>query len=383
MQNPNKKIKVAFLVPLMEMGGAERCVLNIIKGLDKNKFEVSLVLAKRVGPLIKEIPPQTPVFDFKTTHVRNILLKLVKYLKQEKPDIVLSAISHINFVSILAIMLSGTKTKLVVTERTTFSRVSATVPKLSHRLIARFVFPVLMKLFYLRADSIVGVSKGVARDLSKIIGESDKITFIYNPLNIELISKLSEDLPEYPFIRDPRIPVILAAGRLVRAKDYPTMIKAFSLVCKEKPSYLVILGVGEEKGNLEKLAGELGIESRVFLLGVKNNPYGYMADADVFVLSSTREGFPNVIVESMACGTPVISTDCQSGPNEIIENGRNGLLVPMGDEKALAQALLKVINDDKLREKFSSNGKIAAQKFSFQRSIDCYEGLFISLMNRK
>jgi len=187
---------------------------------------------------------------------------------------------------------------------------------------------------------------------------------------------LAKEPVEHPWFNNKEIPIIIAVGRLTKAKDYPTFLRAFSLICKKRKAHLVILGEGEERKNLENLIHKLNLPENVAFLGFQKNPYKYMQKASVFVLSSKREGFPNVIVEAMTCGVPVISTNCQSGPNEIIKNGENGILVPVGDEKALAEAILKVLNNHSLRQKFSEQGRKKAQDFTAEKSIKEYEKLF-------
>jgi glycosyltransferase involved in cell wall biosynthesis len=198
----------------------------------------------------------------------------------------------------------------------------------------------------------------------------------------EDLCELSKESIEHPWFDNSAVPVVLAAGRLSKAKDYPTILEAVSLILKEKKVYFAILGEGEERKNLENIIQELGIKNNVVLLGFQKNPYKYMAKTTIFALSSVLEGFPTVLVEAMACGAPVVSTDCQAGPNEIIDNGKNGFLVPIKNPKALAQAILKLINDSDLRKKFSEEGKKRAQNFSAERSAKEYEKLFLELLNK-
>jgi len=205
--------------------------------------------------------------------------------------------------------------------------------------------PFLMRLFYPWADKVVAVSKGVADDLVRITRlPKDKIQVIYNPVvTSEFFIKAEEPL-DHPWFKPGEPPVILGVGRLTEAKDFPTLIRAFTLVRKERPARLMILGEGEDRPKLDALVKELGLEKDVALPGFVENPYKYMKRAAVFVLSSKWEGLPTVLIEAMALGTPVVSTACPSGPSEILEGGKWGRLVPVGDVEALAKAIVEALS---------------------------------------
>jgi len=306
-------------------------------------------------------------------------LKLIRYFYKEKPDIFISAFPHINIVSIMARDLSGAKAKVVITEQITVSILKRTARNLSRRLVARFILPYLIRFIYPRAEAIICVSRGVADDLSKIIHSSDKIGVIYNPIAISKIDKLAQDSVDHPWFFDLKIPVILMVGRLNKTKDYLNLLKAFKLVIQKRPARLTILGKGPEEKKIKLFAYKLGLSDNILFLGFQENPYKYMKRASVFVLSSFHEGFGNVIVEAMACGTPVVSTDCMSGPGEIIENGENGILVPVANYKALAEAVLRVLDNPFLARKLSEQGKKRAEYFSIERSVKKYEEIFDKL----
>jgi glycosyltransferase involved in cell wall biosynthesis len=247
----------------------------------------------------------------------------------------LSALNHANIVAIWARFLSRAKMCLVVTEHSTLSLSTENTSSVR----AKFM-PVLIKAFYPYADAVVAVSRRVAEDLVARTGlPADKVKVIYNPvITPELFVKAEEPL-DHPWFRPGEPPVILGVGRLTRAKDFPTLIRAFALVRKERLARLMILGEGEERPNLEALAHELGLEEEVALPGFVENPYKYIARAGVFALSSAWEGLPTTLVEALALGTPVVSTNCKSGPEEILEEGRWGRLVPVGNIEELAKAI--------------------------------------------
>ena len=339
-----EKMKLALFLPSLRGGGAERVMVNLAQGFVERGLQVDLVLAKAEGSYLSQVPPEVRVVDLGARRVLYSLPGLVRYLRQERPQAMLSALNHANIVAIWAKMLARVKMRLVVAEHNTLSRSTENAPSVR----AKFM-PFLIKAFYPYADAVVAVSRGVAEDLIARTGlPAEKIKVIYNPVvTPELFTKAEEPL-DHPWFRPGEPPVILGVGRLTKQKDFPTLIRAFALVRKERLARLMILGEGEERPNLEALVRELGLEEDVALPGFVENPYKYMKRAAVFVLSSRWEGFGVVLVEAMALGTPVIATDCPSGPAEILEDGRWGRLVPVGDHKALAEAILQVLKEEKV-----------------------------------
>ncbi len=267
------------------------------------------------------------------------LSDLTHYLVREQPDALLSAKTHANLVAIWAGKISGGRTRVVISERSTMS----TVIKNARKWRWRFAQPLLRKV-YPQANLIVTVSRGVAEDISSYIGVGqDRMTTIYNPMLTEHIKTQSLLPVSHPWLNNEVIPIILGVGRLVPAKDFSTLLKAFALLRAQRPARLVILGEGRERAMLEKLGMELGIASDLSLPGFTDNPYAFMSKATIFVLSSILEGLPNALIEALACGCPVVSTNCRSGPQEILDNGAFGRLVPVRDDKALAEAILQTM----------------------------------------
>ena len=377
------KIKLTFFLQNLEVGGAERSIVRLATALDKKYFNISFLLCEARGFLLTNLPKEIRVVNLKSHHTSLSLVKVIKYFNIEKPDIVLSALDHVNVVNIIAGIFCRKKPKIIITERSTFSRVSTySSTKIINKLISRYIMPCLAKIFYKRADSIICVSHGVADDISKVIGNLPSIRVIYNPVIDDSFPELIEEKITDLNIINGSLPTIVAVGRLAKAKDYFTMLKAFSIVLKEIPARLLIVGDGEERKKIENLIKELNISENVLLLGFQKNPLKYMARADIFVLSSILEGFPNVLVEAMACGAPVISTDCQSGPNEIIENGKNGFLVPVADENILAEKIVKLLKDSELRKRMSEEGKKRAQYFSAEKSVKEFENIFKEVLEK-
>lgn len=374
-----EKIKVTFFLPSLEPGGAERNVVNLVNNIDKKKYEVFLLLGKKKGDFLKELDGKTPVADLNAESSLKLLFLLIRYFKKEKPDIFVSAFPRINIISVVAKIFSGAKTKIIITEHSVYSFLPVIARTFWRRVFARLFMPTLGRFFYPKANAIICVSKGIADDLLKIINRPPKIKVIYNPVLDDKIYELSGQQVSHLWFSDSKIPIIIAAGRLVRIKGYPFLLKAFSLIIQSRSARLVILGSGPEKFFLVNLAAKLGVSEKVDFLGFQKNPYKYIKSSSVFVLSSIQEGFGNVIVEAMALGVPVVSTDCPTGPSEIIQNGKNGLLVPPKDYKAMAKAIIEILDDVSLSRKLSEKGKKRAEDFLVGSGVRKYEEVFEEL----
>ncbi len=288
-----------------------------------------LALALLLPILLPHKPPKTIRY----------LSGLTAYLIREQPDALLAAKTHANLVAVWAKKNAANRTRVVVSERSTLS----TVIQQSRKWRWRFSRPLIREV-YSQADLVIAVSHGVADDISSYTGLArERIKAICNPLLTDHIRAQSLLPISHPWFNAGEIPIVLGVGRLVPAKDFQTLLKAFSHVRATRPARLVILGEGRERQALESLATELGIASDFSIPGFEANPYAYMTRASVFVLSSALEGLPNALIEALACGCPVVSTNCRSGPQEILDNGAFGPLVPVGDDKTLAEAILQTL----------------------------------------
>lgn len=377
-----KKIKITFFLPNLKAGGAERVILNLISGLNKEGFQITLLLREFKGEFKNHICKDVFISELKTSNIFFVFFKIINYFRKNSPDIFISSFAYSNIISILARYFSFSKTKIIIIEHTPFSQAALEKKNVFRRVIDFLTLVFLRKLTYPNAEAIICVSRGIAKEINNIKGiAKNKIRVIYNGIVSDEIYKQSKEPIEEKCFHEPKLPIILAVGRLIIAKDYPTLLKAFALIRQERPAYLVILGEGEEQINLEELAEKLQISKDVVFLGFKENPYKYMANALVYVLSSKREGFASVLAEAMTCGVPIVSTDCKSGPNEIIKNGENGILVPVGDIKALARAIIKILDDVLLRDRFIKEGKKRARDFSVERAARKYEQLLYEISN--
>lgn len=342
-----RSVDIALFVGNMEVGGAERMMLHLAEGFADRGLAVDLILVRATGPYLQSIPANVRVVDLNCAHSRSALGKLVSYLRRERPRALLSTLDTLNVIAILAKWLSGVDTRLAISLTCYISLVYApqNADIFTGSLSAKITYGAL-KLLYRFADRIVAISSGVADDCAKLANIArSRIEVFYLPVITPNLHARALEPVSHDWFRSGTPPVILAVGRLSKAKDYPTLIRAFSILLKNRPARLLILGEGECRAELEQLVGELGLSGEISLPGFVDNQYAFMSRASVLVLSSAWEGLSNVLVEALACGTKVVSTDCFSGPREILEDGKWGKLVPVGDAAALASALEETLVD--------------------------------------
>jgi glycosyltransferase involved in cell wall biosynthesis len=326
---------LALYLPSLSGGGAERTFLVLAEGLARRGWAVDLVLCRASGPLLGEVSPRVRLVELGADHVTTSIPALARYLRRRRPDAVLTAMTHANLAAIAAVAICGIRTRLVVTEHQHLSTFLAGPKALRARL-----FPWLIRLLYPRAGEVIAVSNGVAEDLARRTTlPRSTIGVEKNPIRIHEIRTLGGTPPPHPWFGAGKPPVILSVGRLTRQKDFGTLVRAFRQVRDGRPARLMLLGEGEQRPLLEALIEELGLAEDVQIMGFLLNPYPYYGAADLFVLSSLWEGLPTVLLEAMVFGLPIVSTDCPSGPAEILDGGRLGELVPREDPSALARAL--------------------------------------------
>jgi len=331
---------IAFYLPAVRGGGAQRVVVNLVQGITERGLPVDLVLAAATGVFLDQLPPAVRVVDLRARRLLRSLGPLTGYLRREQPRVLVSSMSHANLVALWAARLARRSTPVVVTEHNTLSESTRQEGALTQGL-----WPHLLRTFYPWATSVVAVSRGAADDLARTSGlPRDQVRVVYNPVITPAIMALARKKPDHPWFAPGQPPVILGVGRLTRQKDFPTLIRAFAEVRRRRAARLMILGEGEDRPALEALAGELAVADDVALPGFRENAMTYMAGSALFVLSSAWEGLPTVLIEALAAGTRVVSTDCPSGPREILQEGRLGALVPVGDAAALAEAMIQALD---------------------------------------
>lgn len=338
----NENDRIAIFISSMEGGGAQRSMLNLARGLARRGFRIDLLLARADGPYMSDIPDSVRLIDLKCKRVLKSVVPLVRYLRSEQPTAMLSALGHVNLVALWARRLAGVSTRLIISERNQFSHRS----KHSAKRIDRFLVPWLAKRFYPWADRVVAVSNGVADDLAfQIPILRPRICTIYNPVARPKLFEMARQTVDHPWFQSTSPPVVVAAGHLHAQKDFSTLIRAIGGVQKNQPVRLLILGEGPERSALERMIEERGLQDVVSLPGFTQNPYAFMSRAALFVLSSRYEGLPGVLIEAMCCGAPVIATDCPSGPREILQDGKYGSLVPVGDAEAMAESIQSALKN--------------------------------------
>jgi glycosyltransferase involved in cell wall biosynthesis len=339
----NFSADIAIFMRCLYEGGAERAMINLARNFIERGFKVDLVLVRTEGGYMEQLPPGIRLVDLKADRKLSILPKLIKYLRQKNPATLLTTLHYPCEIAILAKRLAGVSTRVIVCEQNTLSQEAKKIAQTSVKLT-----PLAARLLYPWAEGIIAVSEGVADDLAKITKIPRKrIEVIYNPVVLPEVFEKAKETLENPWFQTEEIPIVLGVGRFYPQKDFPTLIRAFALVRQVRRVRLVLLGGdGPDRDKLKQLISKLNLEEDIVMLGFVPNPYAYMAKAKVFVLSSAWEGFGNVLVEAMATGTPVVSTNCPNGPSEILDNGKYGWLTPVGDSKAMAEKILKVLSGE-------------------------------------
>lgn len=332
---------VALFIPSLHSGGAERAIVNLACGFIGKGLSVDLILSRTEGPYLSQVPLPVRIIDLKASRILWSIPKLVHYFQKEQPKVLISALNHANIAALWASKIACVPTRVFVNVQNMLSIITARSKNVCDRLM-----PLLTRIFYPMADKVIAISQGVANDLVRFIGlPRERIIVIYNPVVTPEIFIKAEEPLNHPWFRPGEPPVILGVGRLTEQKDFPTLICAFAFVRKKRLARLLILGEGEDRLKLEALVRKLRFEKDIALPGFTENPYKYMKKATVFVLSSQWEGLSNVLIEAMALGTPVVSTNCPSGPSEVLEGGRWGRLVPIAQPEALANAILETIDN--------------------------------------
>lgn len=331
---------LAIFLTCLAGGGAEKVIINLTHAFVDKGIKVDVVLVEAKGVFLPLLPPNVRVVDLGCKRLISSLPALVRYFQREQPKVMLSVLEDTNIVALWGRALAGVSTRLVVSVHNTISQESQNSTQLKRKLT-----PYLVRWFYPWADEVVTVSEGAAEDLVRLGLSPKSIKVIVNPIvTPELFKKFQEPV-DHPWFKPGSPPVILSVGRLERQKDYSTLIRAFALVQQQRPARLMILGEGKERPLLEGLIKELGIAENVALPGFVSNPCSYMVAASIFVLSSLFEGLPTVLIEAMAAGTRLVSTDCKSGPKEILSNGLYGKLVAVGDVKGIAEAIISSLDE--------------------------------------
>lgn len=356
-------------------GGAERVVLNLLRHFDRGKIAPSLALMSGAADYERLIPADLPVCPLGVDRARRAWRALLQTIARQEPDVVFSTAPHMDESLSLAVKLSRHAPKVVLR--------SPNYPSLSLRDAPVYVRR-LAKWSYQSADRVVATTQEMKEDMEREFGlDSKRISVIPNPVDLEVTRDLSEEPVSHPwFSADERAehPVILGMGRLEPQKGFSLLLDALAEVKAATGARLVILGKGSELSTLRERAAKLGIAQDVEFLGFQGNPYKFVAKASLFVLPSLWEGFPNALVEAMACGIPVVSTDCRSGPREIIQDGVDGVLVPPADVGALAKGVLRVLDNGSLAGGLARAGETRVADFEVRKIAARYQRVFEAVL---
>lgn len=373
-------LHIALFLSALAGGGAQRRSLLLARGFLERGCAVDIIVVQGNGPFRTMLPPGARLFTLEPCLARLLLIRRFKglwvvsslfalddYLTAERPDVLLSTSIPANLAALWGRRLAQSNTPIVITANLNLTAATARwgtlIAKVLRRLISRT---------YSQAQAVIAISRGVAADLMAVTGiPGERIFQIYNPIDLTLVARQMRENIDHPWLAAGVPPVVLAVGKLKAQKDYPTLVRAFARVRAKHEARLVILGEGEKRAEIERLVRELGIEADVYMPGFVENPFAWMARVSVFVLASAWEGFSNVLLEALACGCTVVSTDCPSGPREILADGEFGYLVPTGDETALADAIVAALSTPSQRERSIAR----AAQFGFDVSVERYLAL--------
>ncbi|MEM8947866.1 MAG: glycosyltransferase [Pseudomonadota bacterium] len=357
--------RIAFLIQDLRNGGAERVTIWLANGMAERGLDVDLVLINRRGEdaYFASLDPRVRLWPLRQGRTLTSLFGFRDYFDQAKPDVVISALTHVNVAATLGRKLARHKPRLILVEH---NQMSKNIKRKSG--FVRLAYAVAPKVYRL-ADRVGAVSEGVKADFVAVTGfPSDGVDVFYNPVVTASLHKQRLETPDHPWFEDGQPPVILGVGRLTEQKNFPLLIRAFAELRRTRTARLMILGEGKLRDELRRLADDTGHGDNIALPGFVDNPFAYMSQAAVFALSSDWEGLPTVLIEAMACGASVVSTDCPSGPDEILEGGSLAPLTPPGDVSAFAQALATALDRQRPIQPLIAR----AEAFSTDAALDHY-----------
>jgi glycosyltransferase involved in cell wall biosynthesis len=374
---------VALFLSGLTGGGAQRRTLTLAGAFARRGHRVSLLPVRAEGPFLSQVPYGVDVVPVggplishaiarrsRTTSVVAATFALIRRLRTLQPDAVLSTSDPANITAVAARALGHLSCATIAVANIDHSSALRRRPAMVRPLLRRILIAA-----YRSADAVIGISTGTSRSLCAMTGlPAGRVATILNPIDRDAIEEQARAPAPHRWLADPAVPLVLAVGKLKVQKDYPTLLRAFARARLQRPLRLLVLGEGELRTRLEKLVCDLDVSADVAFEGFVANPFCYMARASVLVLSSAWEGLSNTLLEALACGCPVISTDCPSGPREILDDGRYGELVPVGDEVALARAILDVI----AHPPDSQCLRVRARSFSVDAAAEAYLSVIVA-----
>jgi glycosyltransferase involved in cell wall biosynthesis len=357
-----RRLKVCFVLPSLAGGGAERAAVLILNALDDERWDRWMYLFAREGPYVSEVASKIQVADSTATRSRvGRWRALRRFVRRVRPDVVVAFLSYVSVLS--ATWAAGVRARVVFVQQTPLSAFLADTDYHWSRPWDRRTFTAVTRIGYAGANLVVATSRGVADDLVQAFGvKPARVRVVPNPVDIPAIAAAAREPIDPAFAALWTSPVIVAAGRLADAKNYPLLIEAMGILRQRLPARLFILGQGDQEVALRQLIQARGLGDAVRLCGFQGNPWRYIARADVFALTSRYEGFGNVLVEAMACGVPIVATS-SPGTRDIVSSGEDGLLVERHEASAVAAALERVLSDAALRGRMSEAARRHAERY--------------------
>ncbi len=339
-------LPIKFYLPNLLEGGAQYVIAKVANEMARMGHDVTIIVNQGGDRQEFEISNAVKLEILGASNMITAVPKLYRYMKSAEPPVIVAAMTHANLPVLVARLLSRASTRIIISER------HATRQWLrGRRWSRRVLYGRLISWIYPLADGVIAVSKGVKQDLLKATDiEEDRISVVYNPSFPRTAGDGSQDNVLHPWLRDKTRPVLIGAGRLEKQKDFATLLQAFALLRETHQARLLIFGEGSQREKLESLVRKLDVVDDVSLPGYIDDLYMSLSEASLFVLSSRYEGFPNILIEALASGVPIVSTDCEYGPSEVIINEQIGRLVPVGDPEKLAEAIRGVLDDPPAKE---------------------------------
>lgn len=366
-------MKILLMYRDLTHGGVQKIMVYVANYFAGCGYDVTLLVGEAKGPYLNLLSSDVKVISINTKNRYSLCKHLITLLRHHKPDILFTGVPSFNLIAIIAKYISLTNTKVIISEHSNTFKEFSKSKNFSYKLSF-----LLIPFLYRFSDAIIAVSKGVAKDLSKFsFIPCDSIKTIYNPAYSKSIAQVSKFEVNEDWFEYKDCPVIIGVGRLTEQKDFSTLLDAIYTLRKTRNVKLIIVGDGPMYADLQMKIDSYGLNAYVKLVGFKENPISWINKADVFVLSSKWEGFGNILVEALAAGTTIVSTDCKSGPSEILKGGQLGYLVPTCDVKAMSEKIAYAI-DNPISKAVLTN---AAEEYDEDFIMKEYESLFLSLIH--
>ncbi len=364
---------IAFFLQDLDGGGAERAIVSLAGEITKQGYKVDLVVGDADSEYRSEVSSDVNVVDFSSRSRLRVLFHLMAYLRQRNPTAVMAVLDPPNIMLVVATRLVRFKGKTIISQRAVLD---ASLSEL--KPIQRMIMKILQRFCFPLADMVISNSRAAANEVvNRLHVPDDQVMTIQNSVDVEKISEQArKSIDNHVFVKA-QMPLIVSVGSLSKRKDFETLIRAFAIVKSKRQANLVIIGEGIERQKLESIISELNLEDNVSLIGFDANPYKWMKKASVFVSSSKGEGFPNVIAEALSLGSSIVATDCPGDTAELLGHGKWGRLVPVGDVKSMASAIVAVLD-----EPHPSDGRVRAADFSPVKITADYLSILLSKRNR-